>query len=101
MPPRPTTLMVLENHYERRVYYSTDGAAKGLGFAHKNNRNSPDSDLLIYRLDEEATAAANRDLHHLIPNSAKPMSTPYMTTKGMDWKAHKAAALAVLKRIWR
>lgn len=90
--------MVLDNDYERRVYHSMDGAAKGLGWGNQGTPGRPGSDLLIYRLDEEATATANAQLHSLLPGPAGPS---FIRNGVMDWKAHKAAAIAILKKFWR
>lgn len=94
---RPQTIMVLDNHYEKRVYHSMDGAAKGLSWGHTNGR--PGSDLLIYRLDEEATATANAQLNHLLSDPIN--AVPFIKNGVMDWKAHKAAAIAILTKFWR
>lgn len=96
---RPQTIMVIDNNFERRVYHSMDGAAKGLGWGFAPNHGKPGSDLLIYRLDEEATATANAQLVHLLPHHTNILT--FIKGGVMDWKAHKAAAIAILKGFWR
>lgn len=68
-PEREPVLVVVNNGYERRYFYSARQATKGLGWLlwpdrplYKGRPHETNGEVQVYRLDVEATDALNQAL---------------------------------------
>jgi hypothetical protein len=67
-PDREPTMIVVNNSFERRYFYSAAQAARGLGWmiwpslARKHSELTP-GEVQVYRLDVEATDTLNAAIH--------------------------------------
>lgn len=68
MPEREPTLIVVNNDFERRYFFSAQQAARGLGWliwpgSRSTNYGLEPGEVQVYRLDEEATDSLTAALH--------------------------------------
>lgn len=87
------TLVVLDNDYEKRYYWSARTAAAGLvDYGVKGTLATPISQALVYRLDVEATAE--------LQANATPMYRDYRNPNPEDANTLIKRLLAVTQRIF-
>lgn len=55
-------LIVVDNDYERRYFYSATTATRGLGWFSWPNRHGSTGKLKVYRLDKEASDALTQQI---------------------------------------
>lgn len=79
-------LIVVDNDYERRYFYSATSATRGLGwFNFKAQRGVPAGTLKVYRLDEEASQELTRKIV-AAPNKHDPTTGNWLKATADNYK---------------
>lgn len=77
-------IVLLDNDFETRYYRTPKTALNGIkGWGHKNFGSGPDTKVLVYRLDQDATDALNREAYAHLPDLTRGATRKPPPEKGL------------------